>query len=498
MRKFWIFVFACLVLSSAAFAQDELIINADNLSYDRENKLVRAKGSVEVIYKDVVVYGDDITYNQSSEVVAARNGFVLLYEGLTIEGDALEYEVKNKVGEARDFRFTYKNIELDGERIDFTREKYLLMNSSFSTCDLSDPHYRVTARDITLYPEYGWLVAYWGFFWLNNVPVVPVPTYIYDVFAEQRGGRNLPPFPSVDSNNQDGVVITERLAWHLRREFSGTYSLIYATKKGIGGGAEANYIVNDTSRGNMRLYGNVTDGLWGGVTHRLYLGEEIEGTPEMPFAFFAQPVYREYELITNLTYRERINYQRISFLPDIALKKNRAPFFRDDLKYELNFSAGKVEEEANISLGRGTGLAKLYWEWPEIWLGEITPNLSYDARFYSNGNRWIQTLGGIELRRSLFNYIAFSLGYLRYLSVDGTSPFMYEIYRFSSLDRLTSSWYFLIGETGVGVSTSHFVDNWTAEDIDYALFFKLHCYNLVMNYRSLRQEFNLGVSLAGN
>ena len=71
------------------------------------------------------------------------------------------------------------------------------------------------------------------------------------------------------------------------------------------------------------------------------------------------------------------------------------------------------------------------------------------------------------------------------------------MYRFNPSDRLTSDLFFMVGETGVGVSTSYFVETWEPEDIDYSLFFRMHCYNLMVTYRSLRREFALGFSLGG-
>jgi hypothetical protein len=55
-----------------------------------------------------------------------------------------------------------------------------------------------------------------------------------------------------------------------------------------------------------------------------------------------------------------------------------------------------------------------------------------------------------------------------------------------------------LGDTGVKIAAAYFVDDLSPEDIDCSLFFKLHCYNLVTTYRSLRKEFTLGFSLASN
>jgi len=120
-----------------------------------------------------------------------------------------------------------------------------------------------------------------------------------------------------------------------------------------------------------------------------------------------------------------------------------------------------------------------------------------DGRFYANGNRWLKNQGGIDLVKSFSDKLNLKIGYQHYFSVDGQSPFNYEMYRFSFSDRITSGISLLVGETGVGVATSHYLPSGAVEDIDYTLFFKMHCYNLEATYRSMRHEFSLGFALAG-
>jgi len=495
-RAFFLFFVFSLLLSAQAAAQDkDLVINAENLAFDRENNVVEAAGSVEVIYRDVTIRGDYIVYNTRQDKAWADNGFILAYGDISIEGETLEYEIKEKQGKATDVRFAYKGIELSGQRISLSEDKFVLNNASFTTCDLKGSHYRVTAAEITFYPTYGWLVAYWGYFWLGPLPVVPMPTYIYDMLAAEKDRKNIPPFPEIGSNDEDGFYVNERLAWHVRRELSGSYSLTYADKKGLGGGIDADYIVNDASRGNARVHGNGKDGMWGGITHHLFFGREISGEDDRVFAFFALPRFRQYELQTDLSYRERINYQRVSYYPNLTLRSRKVRVLRPELKYEAEAAAGMVREEGNVELGRGSGRLALYWEFPEIAIGRAIPSLTSDGRFYSNGRRWGTVTGGIDLRKAFAENLTFGVGYLHYFMNRGSSPFNYEMYRFSAADRVTSDLFFIHGETGIGLHTSHFVDSGLAEDMDYTLFFRMHCYNLQVTYRSLRHEFALGFSL---
>jgi hypothetical protein len=497
-RSLILFSVFFLLPSTYVFAQSQdLIINADNVSFEKEKNLVEATGSVEMIYEDVTVYGEHITYNTETERVQADGGFTLNYEGISIEGDTLDYEIKNKAGKAAGVEFEYQGIRLVGRNIEFSTEELRLKNASFSTCDLEGPHYMVTAGEIDFYPKYGWLVAYWSYFWLGRFPIVPMPTYIYDMYAEEKEQRNVPPFPEIGSNDEDGIYINERLAWHVSREFFGTYSINYATKKGIGGGAEADYIMDENSRGNMRLYGNFSDGVWGGITHRFFFGKEIEEESKIPAAFLALPKRRQYEFEATLSYRERINYERISYYPNLVLRSRMGETFVKGVKYDAELNLGQLSEDDNISLEKGGGKLNLYREFPETALGAITPSLSLDSRFYSNGNKWIRTTGGIDLRKNFAENVYFGLGYLHYFLIDGQSPLNFEMYRFSPSDRLTSDLFFVIGETGVGTAVSYFLDTWQPEDIDFSLFFKMHCYNLNITYRSMRREFMLGFGLLG-
>ncbi|MBN2057634.1 MAG: LPS-assembly protein LptD [Candidatus Saganbacteria bacterium] len=473
----------------------EITINADNVIFDRENERVQAAGSVEVKYRGVTITGNSIVYNTKLSRAWADNGFVLTYGDVTIEGRTLDYNVKTRSGTATDIDFEYQGIEMTGKRVELSLERFKLRDASFSTCNIEPPHYRVTASEIIFYPEHGWLVAYWGYFWLGPLPVVPMPTYIYDMLAAERDRRNIPPFPEFGSNDEDGTYLNERLAWHVQRELSGSYSITYATKKGLGAGIEADYIFDGDSRGNARLYYNGVDGPFGGVTHSLFFGKEIETEDKGAFAFVQLPKRKQLQLDTTLAYHERINYQRISYYPDFNFKARKLELGRDELELDLDLMAGLVAEQYNIRLARGGGQAELSWDLPESAWGDLTPALGVDGRYYSNGQSWEKTTGALRLDERWAGDVTLSIGYQHYFSINGTSPFNYELYRFRPADKLTSDLGFMVGETGVGISTSYYLDTWDPEDIDYSLLFRMHCYNLMVKYRSLRNEFELGFSL---
>ena len=500
LRRYFLkaIVISLLFLPSHSLAQNkDLAINGDNVSYEKDKSIVEARGSVEVIYKEVMVAGEHIIYNTETENIMADRGFFLRYSDMSIEGETLDYQIKDRAGVASGIMFNYGGIEIKGQKMELGLEKFKLNNASFTTCDFDNPHYRVTASEIFLYPKYGWLVASWGFFWLGPFPVLPMPTYIYDMTADERGRKNIPPFPEIGSNNTDGTYVRETLAWHIRRELSGTYGLSFAEKKGFGGGVATNYIVNGNSRGNARIYAAGSDGIFGGVTHQVFFGDEVKENNPGPFAFLALPKHLKYEFESTLSYRERINYERVTYYPNLVLRSKQAKTIWPDVTYDAEAMLGIVAEEGIVNAGRGGGIGAIYWRWPEMVFGEIPPSASVDSRFYSNGTRWLRTITGVGLKKTFSRHLSLGFGYAHYVLNSGTSPFNFEIYRFNASDRFTSDLSFLIGETDFGAATSYFISTWQPEDIDYSMRIRMHCYDLMLKYRSVRKEFELGFSLAG-
>ncbi|OGC11208.1 hypothetical protein A3K48_01620 [candidate division WOR-1 bacterium RIFOXYA12_FULL_52_29] len=514
---------SCLALPLFALPND-FVINADNISYAKEAQIVDASGSVEVAYKEVMITGDRLLYDVSAETVTMRGSVELYYrdihlksgelfyqatretveakdniyfqyEGISMEGESLAYELLTRTGRAKELSFNFREIDLTGGEVNFSPDTFNLRRATLTTCDYQNPHYHVSAGEIVFYPRSRWLVAYWGYFWLGSFPIVPMPTYIYDLSAQERGNKNLPPFPQIGANEEDGSYINETLAWHLSRYLSGTYSLGYAERKGLQLGFNANYLLTDENKGNIRLNDNGSDGRSGGITHTYSFGEYSTDNDRLSFGLFTEPSEYRFSLETILSHRERINYQRVSFLPNVRFYSRGLSIIGKVIKGDLDLSAGIVDEENNQRVGRNSVNLKLFGELPENYLGYVVPSLVYDCAYYAGRERWEKPTLNLELIKKVNSRLGFNAGFSHYLFVNGTSPFNYELYRFRAADRLMASVLYDLDRTAAKISASYFLDDWTPEDVDYTLFLKFHCYNLEVTYRSIRKEFLLGFSL---
>lgn len=441
-----------LLLCSPAFAlEKDFVLNADSISYEQD--LVRAVGSVEANY-----------------------------DGVEMLGDEIEYNFKSDRGTGKNVKVIYDNVRIDGSKLDFDREEIKLTNSSFDTCGIRPtPHYHISARQISLYPKNKWLVAYWGIFWYQNIPTLPVPVYVYDIEAARKGELNTLPYPEIGSNDQDGFFINERVAWYLNRRMNGSFLMQYAAKKSLGGGLDFNYILNENNQGSVRTFMNFVEPPRLGLTHHYYFGKQLQSSYK-PRDIFDSAAFKQLELETNVTYRERINYEYVSKLPELVLKIKQP---------DIKISTGVISDassEGVAKVGVSANFSRPIFEKDGL---VVTPILSLAYTRYSGGQDWTKNTIAVNLEKKWEIGMSGMVGFSHFINNDGQSPFAYERYRFVPYDQLYGGFKTKFGKSSFIFDIVYNMPNFRPQDIDYTLSAGVHCYSVGFKYRVMRNEVNL-------
>ena len=471
-------IISLFFLMGVASAEEGLLIDADNIDYDKEKGFIEAYGSVEATYGDLKVNTPHLFYFISERTISSEGGFLLHRDDQTIDGQSLSYNIDNKSGSAKDVNVSFKGLYLKGKSVRLGSEEITVLDSSFSTCDRSSPHYHITASDMTLYPKSNLLFAYWGWFYLGVLPIVPVPTYVYDLGPEGKR-QNMAPIPEIGSNDVDGGYVIEKLGWHSSSQVYGNVSLTYASKKGFGGGIESNYIADDENRYNARIGKWGTDGYFGGAAYtKLFGGDrEMRGT-------------------LNISSRERINYERVSLLPEVSLELNRDTIL-GHLKYSGGVKWAKVlEESTTLEVYRSCFFANLSYSLPADYLGVFTFGGDFDYKWYGDSSKWLKIIGTVDLSKKWNDLLSSSVGARHFVLNDGNSPFNFEMYRFRPSDDVYIFPSLDLGWGRFGVNTQYYVPSWDLKDVDYSLTARYHCFDFTVIYRALRDEVRFGISLA--
>ncbi len=96
---------ASAMAGSAAEPPAQVVLRADELTFDRNQNLVIASGNVEVAQGKRVVLADTLTYNQLTGIVTATGNVSLLEpSGDVLFADHIELSDEMRNGIARDIR----------------------------------------------------------------------------------------------------------------------------------------------------------------------------------------------------------------------------------------------------------------------------------------------------------------------------------------------------------------------------------------------------------
>ena len=515
MRRFSLFtalIFLILAYSSYSDVIGNVEITADTLSYSGDGTSMEASGSVEAISADSHITADHLIYNIENKQVTADRGFTMqTKKGAQLGGEYLDYSFKTKTGTARNIKIIYRYAVMSGDQAKIDDEKIELKDSSFNMCGLEPPHYHVSSRTTTLYPDEGKVLGYWGYLWLGNFPVVPVPVYYYDFTAIGAGQKadatGVMSVPQTGSNDTDGFYIRYKIPWIASKNLSGQLTLLNTAKGGFGEGIDGNYTFNDYNDMNFRIFYDPRYDTYGGITEAFRFGPETGKEDNSLYSFFKVKKQVLLELDTDISDNEEVNYQRVSKLPNLTLKMNDVPAFFDHFIIGGSVSYGYIADitgEAsdtteNIQtkeVGDSTGNIQTrgYFDIPTD-IGRFSIGLGQNQTWYGLTGYWSRLTQNLRLSKDLGGGFDGYIAHMHYINFTGQSPFLYEQYLTTPSDEFYSGLGYNFGPHRFSVDYSWYVPGWDQKEFIYTLTLGFHCYAIDITYNTVMQDLRFGVSL---
>jgi len=215
-------------------------IEADMLSYDRENSVYTAEGDVAIIRGAAVLTADLVRLNAVTKEALAE-GNVVYYDGENrVEADRVELNIDTQTGILYNGMIFYaeKHFYVTGEEMEKTGDvTYRALRGSLTSCDGEVPAWRISGRkaEVTV----GGYAKVWdGVFRIKDVPVMYLPFGIYPVNRERQTGLLL---PSVGSSSEDGFSFTLPFYWAINKSMDATVIGDVMTNRGVKVGLEYRY-----------------------------------------------------------------------------------------------------------------------------------------------------------------------------------------------------------------------------------------------------------------
>lgn len=227
-----------------------LDITAERIEYLQESETYEADGSVVVNQGTLRLTADHMTIHALPGVVIATGHVRLTDPKADLVTERLELNVNTEAGVVTHGRVHLKstNTWVEGRLLQrFSEEHYRVKEGRFSNCDAQEgetPAWRFKFKDLDLHAGDN-LAFTGGWFCVNDVPVIPLPTLTYPLSKRRTGFL----IPTLGYDNRFGTHLQESFFWAINPSQDLTLSPSYFSSLGYGGDVRYRYVLERQSRG---------------------------------------------------------------------------------------------------------------------------------------------------------------------------------------------------------------------------------------------------------
>lgn len=219
--------------------EGEVLMQADELSYDQNTNVVTASGNVEVAYGERIMTADTMTYNETTGVVTAEGNVVLMEPtGEVLFADSVELTDELKNGVVRTLRVLLTdNSRLAGNEAQRRADNVTtLYKGVYSPCDVcedgeSAPLWQIRAFRVIHNEAEQRIIYEDAFFEMFGIPIAYVPFFSHpDPTVERQSGFLAPSF----GNSSDlGTRVTIPYYLVIQDNMDFLFKPTYTSKQGM-------------------------------------------------------------------------------------------------------------------------------------------------------------------------------------------------------------------------------------------------------------------------
>lgn len=226
---------------NAAFPQSgEVLMQADELTYDRETRVVTASGNVELAYGERVLLADRVTYDENTGVVKAEGNVALLDpQGDVAFADQIVLRNEMRDGVIDTLRVLLSdNSKLAGTSVVRSGGNMTTLHRGvYTACDICEekgqtkPLWQIKAFRVIHNQEEKRIIYEDAFIEFFGVPVFYIPYFSQPDPTVKRQSGFLP--PSLSSSTELGQQIEVPYYWAITPDRDATFIPRLTTKEGM-------------------------------------------------------------------------------------------------------------------------------------------------------------------------------------------------------------------------------------------------------------------------
>ena len=241
--------------SSTSTSSAPVELTADNLEYDQVREVYVATDSVVVVQGPVRLTADHVTFHKLSGELIAKGHVYLRDNTSDLWTEQLTLNLNTEAGVITKGKIFLRerNSLVIGKKIQrYSESHYRVKEGSFTNCDAKDgeiPAWRFTFKDI----DFDWDDSLYGdgvWFNINDVPVLPFPTFRYPLGSQRKSGFLI---PTVGIDNVFGFRYRHEYFWAIDPSQDLTVAPLILTNRGAGGDLQYRYALNRQAQGEWLM-----------------------------------------------------------------------------------------------------------------------------------------------------------------------------------------------------------------------------------------------------
>ncbi len=378
MRRKRIFLLGIFsLLSFSIYSQERkisfpVVIDAEKVNFLQEEKKVIAQNNVKIKYEDITITSDKAIYDAENNKAYLEGNVKIVSPKGEVSVSSAEYDFEKKQAKMKKMRIEFLPFYGEAKEARKTKDTYLLEKSYITTCNLKNPHYRLEARKIIIYPKKR-IKAKSVTLYIGKVPVFYFPYYTQSLknksFPFQvSGGKNkdwgyylLTRYRYRDSENSKGRLIFDE--YEKRGEGLG---LTHSLKNSSGSTLFKLYYLEDKFYKEKRLPSYVPFHRYLGEFSYNFRKDNLSATGE--FSKFSDKdfkkdfFFREYEVEPHPFSYMFFDYSLTNSSLSLLFRKRANRFFEETEylpKIEYNFYKQKIKDKLPLYFQSKTEFSNL-------------------------------------------------------------------------------------------------------------------------------------------
>lgn len=308
------------------------------ITADGENRYVDgiayAEGNVVVRHGSDVIYADEVIFDREKRMVTARGNVSVFVDKRIYRGNILQYNLDNSEVKSEDFRSVQDGLLLFGESIQSPRPgKYVIRHGGLTFENRDQPSYKIKASTIEVYPDDRVVFKNVGVY-IGDVPVMWLP-YVAQTLGQEQDNFDI----SAGSTSRWGGYVLSSYRWSPEKNWTTSLNFDYRSKRGFAGGGDLLY---KTEAGNEAYFTGWGTTDWG---NDIQTGSTTRRLVEPPRDRYRFEYHHKFNLGENLYTKADLNlwsdrFVTEDFFTDEFRQETQPDNYLDLTYYNENFTAG--------------------------------------------------------------------------------------------------------------------------------------------------------------